>query len=104
MSILVTVFLIGGPSVAQALTFYDFAPVCKAMATRQLRISDAHQIRQQLRLLVGKKINIVLRDGTAALGVLKTSTDQEVEILNMAQKCQRYAVSAIVEIYIDSLV
>jgi hypothetical protein len=74
------------------------------MATRQLRISDAQQIRQQMGLLVGKKINIVLRDGTAVLGVVKTSSDQEVELSNMAQKCQRFAVSAIVEIYIDSLV
>ena len=74
------------------------------MATRQLRISDALQIRQQIGLHRGKKINLVLRDGTAVLGVLKTSGDLEVELLNMAQRSQRYPFSSIVEIYIDSLV
>ena len=74
------------------------------MATRQLRISDALQIRQQIGLHIGKKINLVLRDGTAVLGVLKTSGDLDVELLNMAQRSQRYPFSSIVEIYIDSLV
>jgi len=55
-------------------------------------------------LQVGKKLNIVLRDGTAVLGMLKTSNDQGVELLNMARRSQRYPFSSIVEIYIDSLV
>ena len=74
------------------------------MATRQLRISDALQIKQKMGLQVGKKINLVLRDGTAVLGVVKTSSDFEVELLNMAQSSQRYPFSSIVEIYIDTLV
>ena len=74
------------------------------MATRQLRISDALQIKQKLGLQLGKKINLVLRDGTAVVGVVKASSDLEVEVLNMAQRSQRYPFSSIAEIYIDSLV
>jgi hypothetical protein len=73
------------------------------MSTRQLRISDAHQIRQQISRYVGKKMNIVLRDGTAMVGVLKSANEQEIELLNMAQRSQRFPLSSITEIYIDSL-
>jgi hypothetical protein len=73
------------------------------MSTRQLRISDEHQIRQQMGRYVGKKLNIVLRDGTATVGVLTSVTGQEIELLNMARRSQRYAISSITEIYIDSL-
>jgi hypothetical protein len=73
------------------------------MSTRQLRISDAQQIRQQIGRFVGKKMNIVLRDGTATVGVLKSVSDHDVELLNMARKSQRHPLSTITEIYIDSL-
>ena len=73
------------------------------MATRQLRISDPQQIKRQIGQYVGKRINIVLRDGTALLGVLKTTNDQGIEIQNMALRSQRHAFSTITEVYIDSL-
>ncbi|MEJ1239531.1 hypothetical protein WBG78_15450 [Chryseolinea sp. T2] len=73
------------------------------MATRQLRISDVQQIRQQVGQLVGKKINIVLHDGTAMLGILKASNDHEIVLQNMAMRKQSYPLSKITEIYIDSL-
>jgi len=53
---------------------------------------------------VRRALTRVVSDGTAVLGVLKTSGDLEVELLNMAQRSQRYPFSSIVEIYIDSLV
>lgn len=104
MTIIDTVFLTVQISIAHTLIFPDFAPYCEAMATRQLRISDPQQIKEQISRFVGKKINIVLRDGTAMLGVLKASNDQEVVLLNMAQKSQRYPIATIIEVYIDSLV
>ena len=73
------------------------------MATRQLRISDPEQIKQQIGRFAGKKINIVLRDGTVMLGVLKRANDQEIELLNMAQRVVRYPLSTITELYFDSL-
>jgi len=73
------------------------------MSTRQLRISDSHQIRQQLGRYVGKKLNIVLRDGTAMVGVLNSADEQGIELLNMAQRSQRFPFSSINDIYIDSL-
>ena len=73
------------------------------MATRQLRISDPEQIKQQIGRFAGKKINIVLRDGTVMLGVLKRANDQEIELLNMALRVVRYPLSTITELYFDSL-
>ena len=74
----------------------------RSMSTRQLRISDSGQIKQQLGRLVGRKINLVLRDGTAMLGVLKKTDGQEIVLTNMAQSSHRYPISSITEIYIDS--
>lgn len=104
MSIPDTVFLIPVAGIAHALSFYDFAADTMDMSTRQLRISDAHQIRQQISRFVGKKINIILNNGTAIVGVLKSSNDQEIEMQNMARRTQRYPLSTITEIYFDSLV
>ena len=73
------------------------------MATRQLRISDPEQIKQQIGRFAGKKINIVLRDGTVMLGVLKRANDQEIELMNMALRVVRYPLSTITELYFDSL-
>lgn len=73
------------------------------MATRQLRISDGRQIRQRLPQWVGQKVNIVLRDGTALLGVLTRADDQHVEMRNMARGRHRFLVSSIAELYIDSI-
>jgi hypothetical protein len=73
------------------------------MATRQLRISDPVQIKQQIGRFAGKKINVVLSDGTAMFGVLKRSNDHEIELMNMAQRTMRYPLSSITEFYFDSL-
>lgn len=73
------------------------------MATKQLRISDSHQIREQIGRFVGKKINIVLRDNTALFGVLKTADDHGIELVNMRRRTQRFALASIVEIYVDSV-
>jgi hypothetical protein len=73
------------------------------MSTRQLRISDPHQIKQQVSRFIGKKINIVLNDGSAMFGTLRASNDREIELENMARRKVRYPFSTITEIYIDSL-
>ena len=52
---------------------------------------------------VGRKINIVLSDGTAILGILKNVRGHEFEMENMARRRQRYPLADIIEIYIDSV-
>jgi len=42
------------------------------MSTKQLRLSDAAQIRKRVAEFLGKKINIVLTDNTAMFANLPT--------------------------------
>jgi hypothetical protein len=72
------------------------------MSTRQLRLSDAEQIRTRLKSFLGKKINIVMLDSTTLFGILKEVTDAEFTLANMRLKKMRYQISNISEIYLDT--
>lgn len=72
------------------------------MGTRQLRLSDAGQIRTRLKSFLGKKINIVMHDSTTLFGILKEVTDADFTLANMRLKKIRYQISNISEIYLDT--
>ena len=73
------------------------------MRTKQLRLSDAVQIRERMREFVGKKINIVLTDNTAMFGELTGVNDAEIKLTNMRRKEMTYRIDAIAELYLDTL-
>jgi len=72
------------------------------MSTKQLRISDAGQIKSKASTFLGKKINIVLLDNTAVFGVLEEVTHTELVVLNMRMKKIKYPFASIAELYVDS--
>jgi ferredoxin-fold anticodon binding domain-containing protein len=72
------------------------------MSTKQLRLSDAAQIRTRLKSFLGKKINIVMLDSTTLFGILKEVTDADFILANMRLKKIRYQISNISEIYLDT--
>ena len=73
------------------------------MGTRQTRISDPLQIHEQIRAFAGKKINIVLTDNTAMVGVLVQVKDTEITLQNMRLKNITYPLNTIAELYFDKL-
>lgn len=73
------------------------------MGTRQTRISDPAQIRERIRAFAGKKINIVLTDNTAMVGVLVQVRENEITLQNMRLKNITYSLNTIAEIYFDTL-
>ena len=52
---------------------------------------------------MGRKLNIVFQDGTATVGVIKSVDGGLIDIMNMAQRRQRFPLSSVTEIYLDSL-
>jgi hypothetical protein len=74
------------------------------MRTKQLRISDALQIKSRMPEFVGKKVNIVLSDSTAVFGELKKVSDSEIVLMNMRLAKVRYPFNSISEIYLDTIV
>jgi small nuclear ribonucleoprotein (snRNP)-like protein len=74
------------------------------MRTKQLRISDALQIKSRMPEFVGKKVNIVLSDSTAVFGELKKVSDSEIVLMNMRLEKVRYPFNSISEIYLDTIV
>lgn len=74
------------------------------MRTKQLRLNDVVQIRQQMPAFVGKKINIVLTDKTVTFGELSKVTADEIVIKNMRLEKMSYAFQAIAEVYVDTKV
>jgi len=72
------------------------------MSTRQLRLSDADQIQKNLTRLVGKKINIVLKDDTVVFGELKKVNTSEILIINTRLKKMSYSFDRIAEVYLDT--
>ena len=72
------------------------------MSTKQLRISDAGQIKSKASTFLGKKINIVLLDNTAVFGTLKEVTSTDLIVLNMRMKKVKYPFPTIAELYVDS--
>ncbi|HMG88601.1 MAG TPA: hypothetical protein VK589_01035 [Chryseolinea sp.] len=73
------------------------------MGTKQLRISDAEQIKSRAATFLGKKINIVLLDNTVVFGQLQEVNSNEILLLNMRMKKAKYPFSSIAELYIDSV-
>jgi hypothetical protein len=73
------------------------------MSTKQLRLSDASQIRNRIPELVGKKINLVLTNNTVQTGTLESSTDAYISLRNMRLKKVEFSIKDIAEIYFDTL-
>ena len=74
------------------------------MSTKQQRLSDATQIKSRLGELVGKKINLVLRDNTTQTGLLERMHDGRITLRNMRLKSLEYPLDQITELYFDSIV
>jgi hypothetical protein len=72
------------------------------MSTRQLRLNGPDQIRQNIKRLLGKKINVVLTDDTVVFGKLKEANALEIQLLNMRLKKVSYPFTKITEIYLDT--
>jgi predicted metal-dependent hydrolase len=72
------------------------------MSTKQLRLSDAAQIRKRVAEFVGKKINIVLTDNTAMFGELTDVNATEIKLQNMRRKKMTYRIDTIAELYFDT--
>jgi len=72
------------------------------MSTKQLRLSDAVQIRKRVAEFLGKKINIVLTDNTAMFGELTDVNATEIKLLNMRRKKMTYRIDTITELYFDT--
>ena len=74
------------------------------MSTKQQRLSDATQIKNRLGELVGKKINLVLRNNTTQTGLLERVLDGRIMLQNMRLKSLEYPLDQITEVYFDSIV
>jgi hypothetical protein len=71
--------------------------------TRQLRLSEATQIRQKLTDSVGKMMHIVLRDSRVIIGSVHKTDASGITLLNMRRKNMKIDFSQISEIYFDTL-
>lgn len=69
--------------------------------TRQLRLSTLEQIKKRLKDLIGKKINIVMRDRTVFFGELKNFDIINLTLLNMRQQPVTVLLKEIDEVYLD---
>jgi hypothetical protein len=72
------------------------------MSTRQLRLSDAGQIKDQINSFVGKSVSIVLKDNTAQTGLLESVSGSSIILRNMRMKKMNYALDQITELYFDT--
>lgn len=72
------------------------------MSTRQLRLNNRDLIRQRMNDFTGKKINIVLNDGTAFLVTVKQCDEQQITAENMRLKKIIIPFKNINEIYFDT--
>ncbi len=61
-------------------------------------------MQEQLREFIGRKVNVVLRDGSAMIGSLQAAGTDQITIVNMAQRKQHFPLSSVAEVYIDSVV
>ena len=69
---------------------------------RQLRLSTPGQIRERLKELTGKKINIVLRNRKVLFGELQKADEAQLTFVNMRQERISFPWTAISEVYLDS--
>ena len=74
------------------------------MRSKQIRLSDAHEIKVRMSEFLGKKINLVLADNTVMFGVLKKVSAVGVTLMNMRLKEIKYTFDSIAEVYLDTIV
>jgi len=72
------------------------------MGTRQLRLSDAGQIKERIGSFVGKPISVVLSDNTAQTGVLEAISGSSIVLRNMRLKKVNFSLNQITELYYDT--
>lgn len=72
------------------------------MSTRQHRLQSQEQIRKRIPELIGKEINIVLRDSTVLLGRLLEASDARLKVQNLRQKSFEIPLDKISEMYFDT--
>jgi hypothetical protein len=72
------------------------------MSTRQLRLNTQDQIRKRLKEFIGKKINIVLNDGTVVLVLLQQCDELSITAKNMRLKKITFPLEKINEVYFDT--
>ena len=73
------------------------------MSTRQQRLTSTSQIQKKIDQLVGKKINLVLSNGTVVLGRLDKANAEVVTMENGRLKKINYPFSEISELYFDMI-
>ena len=71
--------------------------------TRQLRLSEASQIRQKLADSLGKMMHIVLRDSRVMIGSIRKADADGIILLNMRQKNMKINFNQISEIFFDTV-
>jgi hypothetical protein len=69
--------------------------------SRQLRLSTLEQIKKRSKDLIGKKINIVMRNRTVFFGELKSFDITKLTFLNMRQQPVTVLLKEIDEVYLD---
>lgn len=72
------------------------------MKTRQHRLDTEETIQRKLPELVGREVNVVLRDRTVLLGSVMKSQTGNVAIRNLRGKVTSIPLSGISEIYFDT--
>jgi small nuclear ribonucleoprotein (snRNP)-like protein len=71
------------------------------MSTRQLRLNTLEQIRSRLKDFSGKKINIVLQNGTVHFGELTSIDMTRLKFTNMRLQPVTVFLQDISEVYLD---
>ncbi len=72
------------------------------MKTRQHRIDTEETIQRKLPELMGREVNVVLRDRTVLLGSVTKSQSGSIAIRNLRGKITSIPMSGISEIYFDT--
>jgi len=72
------------------------------MGTRQLRLSDAGQIKERIGSFVGKSVSLVLKDSTAQTGLLESVSGASIVLRNMRLKKMNITLDQITELYYDT--
>lgn len=72
------------------------------MGTRQLRLSDAGQIKERIGSFVGKSVSLVLKDSTAQTGLLESVSGTSIVLRNMRLKKMNITLDQITELYYDT--
>jgi hypothetical protein len=71
------------------------------MSTRQQRLSSLPQIQNKIDQLIGKKINVVLSNGTVVFGRVLKASAEAIIMENARLKKISYPCSQISELYVD---